>query len=58
MRYVYGKAAARETFLFFNHLFSADSVLATAFNALTLLVGRREGQPACKKWGMVEAGTG
>jgi len=29
-----------------------------AFSALTLLVGRQEGQPACKKWGMVEVGTG
>ena len=27
-----------------------------AFNALTLLVGRQEGHPACKKWGMVEMG--
>jgi len=26
---------------------------------LTLLVGRQEGHPACKKiWGMVEVGTG
>jgi len=29
-----------------------------AFNAYTLLVGRQEGHPACKKWGMVEVGTG
>ena len=29
-----------------------------AFSALTLLVGRQEGHPACKKWGMVEVGTG
>jgi len=29
------------------------------FNALTLLVGRQEGHPACKKYGeMVEVGTG
>jgi len=29
------------------------------FSALTLLVGRQEGHPACKKqWGMVEVGTG
>jgi len=28
-----------------------------AFSALTLLVGRQEGHPACKKWGMVEVGT-
>jgi len=27
------------------------------FSALTLLVGRQEGHPACKKWGMVEVGT-
>jgi len=24
---------------------------------LTLLVGRQEGHPACKKWRMVEVGT-
>jgi len=29
-----------------------------AFNALTLLVGLQEGHMACKKWGMVEVGTG
>jgi len=29
-----------------------------AFSALTLLVGRQEGHPACKKWGMVEVRTG
>jgi len=30
-----------------------------AFSALTLLVGRQEGHPACKKYGgMVEVGTG
>jgi len=29
-----------------------------AFCALTLLVGRQEGHPACKKWGIVEVGTG
>jgi len=28
-----------------------------AFGALTLLVGRQEGHPACKKWRMVEVGT-
>ena len=28
-----------------------------AFNVLTLLVGQREGHPACKNGGMVEAGT-
>jgi len=26
--------------------------------ALTVLVGRQEGRPACKKWGMMEVGTG
>jgi len=26
----------------------------SAFSALTLLVGRQEWHPACKKWGMVE----
>ena len=25
---------------------------------MTLSVGRQEGQPACKKWGIVEVGTG
>jgi len=30
-----------------------------AFSALTLLVGRQEGHPACEKYGgMVEVGTG
>jgi len=30
-----------------------------AFSALTLLVGRQEGQPACKKYErMVQVGTG
>jgi len=30
-----------------------------AFSALTLLAGRQEGHPTCKKeWGMVEVGTG
>jgi len=30
-----------------------------AFSALTLLVGRQKGHPACKKYGeMVEVGTG
>jgi len=28
------------------------------FSALTLFVGRQEGHLACKKWGMVEVGTG
>jgi len=28
-----------------------------AFSALTLLAGRQEGHPPCKKWGMVEVGT-
>jgi len=29
-----------------------------AFSALTLLVGRQEGHPACKKpWGVVEVGV-
>ena len=30
----------------------------SAFSALTLLFGWQEGHPACKKWGMVEVGTG
>jgi len=33
------------------------SMQAFAFSALTLLVGRQEGHPACKT-GMVEVGTG
>jgi len=33
-------------------------VISIAFSALTLLVGRQEVHPACKKWGMVEVGTG
>jgi len=28
-------------------------VIVVAFSALTLLVGRQEGYPTCKKWGMV-----
>jgi len=28
-----------------------------AFSALTLLVGRQEGHPASKRWGLVEMGT-
>jgi len=32
--------------------------LLVAFSALTLLVGRQEGHPTYKKWGMVEVGTG
>jgi len=37
--------------------FSMLPSVLVAFSALTLLVGRQEGHPACKKWGMVEAGT-
>jgi len=34
-------------------------IVLVAFSALTLLVGRQEGHPACKKYeGMVEMGTG
>jgi len=33
-------------------------VAKVAFSALTLFVGRQEGHPACKKWEMVEMGTG
>jgi len=29
-----------------------------AFSALTLVVEWQEGHPACKKWRMVEVGTG
>jgi len=32
--------------------------VSIAFSALTLLVGRQEGHPICKKWAMVEVGTG
>jgi len=31
---------------------------AIAFSALTLLVGRQEEHSACKKWRVVEVGTG
>jgi len=34
------------------------SMQYVAFSALTLLVGRQKGHPACKTWGMVEVGTG
>jgi len=37
---------------------SLDTAAFHAFSALTLLVGRQEGHPACKKMGMVEMGTG
>jgi len=34
-------------------------IIVIAFSAFTLLVGRQEGRPACKKYGeMVEVGTG
>ena len=32
--------------------------LIVTVSALTLLVGWQEGHPACKKWGIVEVGTG
>jgi len=33
--------------------------MLNVFSALTLLVGRQEGHPACKKYGsLVEVGTG
>jgi len=34
-----------------------SGLLLMAFSALTLLVGRQEGHPACKKWEMLEVGT-
>jgi len=37
---------------------SLDTAAFHAFSVLTLLVGQQEGHPACKKWGMVEVGTG
>jgi len=37
---------------------SCLNVVKVAFSALTLLVGRQEGHPACKNWGMMEVGTG
>jgi len=39
-------------------LLSITRYALVAFSGLTLLVGRQEGHPACKKWGMVEVGTG
>jgi len=32
-----------------SHLFNGDAAAFIAFSALTLLVGRQEGHPACKK---------
>jgi len=37
---------------------SGFSLQCFAFSALTLLVGRQVGHPACRKWGVVEMGTG
>jgi len=37
---------------------STEGTNSTAFSALTLLVGRQEGHPACKKpWGVVGVGA-
>ena len=33
-------------------------LMVVTFSALTLLAGRQEGHPACKKWGMVEVDAG
>jgi len=44
-----------------NLIQKSDIVIAMAvslFNALTLLVVRHEGHPACKNMGMVEVGAG
>ena len=42
-----------------NYINSSVSIYDIAFSALTLLVGRKEGHPACKKnGGMVKVGTG
>jgi len=38
--------------------FLSSLVALVAFSALTLLVGRQEGHPACKKWGIMEVDTG
>jgi len=38
--------------------FLSSVVALVAFSALMLLVWRQEWHPACKKWGMVEVGTG
>jgi len=47
-----------EVTLLWRTLASSPNVLV-AFSALTLLVGRQEWHPACKKYGgMVEVGTG
>jgi len=43
------------------HLLSDRAAVIIVFesiSALTLLVGQQEGHLACKKWGMVEVGTG
>jgi len=39
-------------------LFLLRNAVLVAFSASPLLVGRQEGHPACKKWGMVQVGTG
>jgi len=36
---------------FFKPLYSCIMLISVAFSALTLLVGRQEGHPACKKMG-------
>jgi len=38
--------------------YKVPSVHSYCLLALTLLVGRQEGHPACKKWVMVKVGTG
>jgi len=44
---------------FYKSFFAAVSVVAlVAFSALTLLVGRQEGHPACKNHGDGAGGTG
>jgi len=54
----YENQSAFGTFLVFNCSLYYFCSLIIAFSALTLLVGRQEVHLACKKWGMVEVGTG
>ena len=54
----YGKETVQVTPLRITRLFPNPNALV-ALSALTLLVGRQEGHPACKKYGgMVEVGAG
>ena len=53
----YGTETVQVTLLRRTLASSPNPNALVAFSALTPLVGRQEGHPACKKW-MVEMGTG